>query len=87
MDDDTTNENKDSFIAVTCCYSTSARNLKKNNYVIKTKHFETGTREDVLRLYMTLQEISGKKSCDDADTKFGIVEVLLDSHNKKYCKR
>ena len=55
----------------------------KNNYVIQAKHFETGTTEDVLRWYITLQEIFEKKSCEDAEAEFGMVELLLGCQGKK----
>ena len=61
----------------------SAGGSKKNNYVIQAKHFETGTTEDVLRWYMTLQEIFEKKPCEDAEAKFGMVELLLGGQGKK----
>ena len=40
----------------------SAGDSKKNNYVVQAKQFETGTTEDVLRWYITLQEIFEKKT-------------------------
>ena len=72
-----TDKNKDEFISVTCRYRPSAGDSKKNNYVIQAKRFETGTTEDVLRWYITLQEIFEKKPCEDAEAKFGMVELLL----------
>ena len=71
-------KNKDEFISVTCRYRPSAGDSKKNNYVIQAKRFETGTTEDVLRWYITLQEIFEKKPCEDAEAKFGMVELLLE---------
>ena len=61
----------------------ATRDSKKNNYVIKAKRFETGTTEDVLRWYITLQEIFEKKPCEDAEAKFGMVELLLGGQGKK----
>ena len=51
--------------------------------MIQAKRFETGTTEDVLRWYITLQEIFEKKPCDDAEGKFGMVELLLGGQGKK----
>ena len=78
VESDSTNKN-----SVTCMYRPSAGDSKKNNYVIQAKHYETGTTEDVLRWYITLQEIFEKKSCEDAEAKFGIVELLLGGQGKK----
>ena len=61
-------KNKDEFISVTCRYRPTTGDSKKNNYVIQAKHFETGTTEDVLHWY--------KKPCEDAEAKFGMVELL-----------
>ena len=72
MESDRTDKNKDEFISVTCRYRPSAGDSKKNNYVIQAEHFETGTTEDVLRWYITLQEIFEKKPCEDAEAKFGM---------------
>ena len=74
---------KDEFISVTCRYRPSAGESKKNNYVIQSKHFETGTTEDVLCWYVTLQEIFETKPCEDAEAKFGMVELLLGGQGKK----
>ena len=60
VESDRTDKNKDEFISVTCRYRPSAGDSKKNNYVIQAKRFETGTTEDVLRWYITLQEIFEK---------------------------
>ena len=83
VESERTEKNKDDFIAVTCRYRPSAGDSKKNNYVIQAKRFETGTTEDVLRWYITLQEIFEKKPCDDAEGKFGMVELLLGGQGKK----
>ena len=83
VESDRTDKNKDEFISVTCRYRPSARDSKKNNYVIQAKCFETGTTEDVLRWYITLQEIFEKKPCEDAEAKFGMVELLLGGQGKK----
>ena len=56
---------------------------RKNEYVIQAKHFETGTTDDVLCWYITLQEILEKKPCEDAEAKFGMVELLLGGQGKK----
>ena len=56
VESDRTDKNKDEFISVTCRYRPSAGDSKKNNYVIQAKHFETGTTEDVLHWYITLQK-------------------------------
>ena len=61
VESDRTDKNKDEFISVTCRYRPSAGDSKKNDYVIQAKRFETGTTEDVLRWYITLQEIFEKK--------------------------
>ena len=61
----------------------SAGDSKKNNYVIQAKSFETGTTEDVLHWYITLQDILEKKSCDNVEAKFGMVERLLGCQGKK----
>ena len=52
-----TDKNKDEFISVICRYKPSAGDSKISNYVIQVNHFETGTTEDVLHWYTTLQEI------------------------------
>ena len=83
VESDRTDKNKDEFISVTCRYRPSAGDSKKNNYVIQAKRFETGTTEDVLRWYITLQEIFEKKPCEDAEAKFGMVELLLGGQGKK----
>ena len=83
VESDRTEKNKDDFIAVTCRYRPSAGDSKKNNYVIQAKRFETGTTEDVLRWYITLQDIFEKKPCEDAEAKFGMVELLLGGQGKK----
>ena len=64
-------------------YLPSAADSKKNNYVIQAKHFETGTTEDGLRWYINLQKIFEKKSCEDAEAKFGMVDQLLGGQGKK----
>ena len=50
-----TDKNKDEFISVTCRYRPSAGDSKENNYVIQAKRFKTGTIEDVLRWYISVQ--------------------------------
>ena len=78
VESDRTEKNKDRFISVPCRYRPNAGDSKKNNYVIQAKRFETGTTEDVLHWwYITLQEIFEKKPCEDAEAKFGMVELLL----------
>ena len=57
VESDRTNKNEDESISVTYRYRPSAGDSKKNNYVIQAKRFETGTTEDVLQWYITLQEI------------------------------
>ena len=49
-------KNKDEFNSVICTYRPSAGDSKKNDYVTQAKHFETGTTEDVLCWYITLQD-------------------------------
>ena len=82
MQSDWTDKNKDEFISVTCRYRPSAGDSKKN-YEIQAKQFETGTTEDALCWYITLQEILEKKPCEDAEAKFGMVELLLGGQGKK----
>ena len=60
MESDRTDKNKDEFISGTCRYRPSAGDSKKNNDVIQAKNFETGTTEDILCWYITLQEIFEK---------------------------
>ena len=38
---------------------------------------------DVLRWYITLRDIFEKKPCEDAEVKFGMVELLLGCQGKK----
>ena len=83
VDAERTDKNKDELILVTCRYRPRAEGSKKNNYVIQAKHFETGTTEDVLRWYITLQRILGKSPSEDAEAKFGMLELLLGGK----CKR
>ncbi len=83
VESDRTEKNKDDFITVTCRYRPSAGDSKKKNYVIQTKHFGIGTTEDALHWYITLQEIFEKKPCEDAEAKFGMVELLLGGQGKK----
>ena len=61
VESERTGKNKDEFILVTCGYRPSAGDSKKNNCIIQAKRFETGTTEDVLCWYITLQEIFEKK--------------------------
>ena len=50
----------------------SAGDSKKKNYVIQADCSESGTTEDVLHWYITLQELFEKKPCEDAEAKFGM---------------
>ena len=52
VDSEMTKMNKDDFILVTCRNMPSVGNSKKKNYTIQTKHFETGTTDDVLHTYV-----------------------------------
>ena len=54
VDSQRTDKNKDEFISVTCRYSPSAGDSKKDKYIIKAKHFETGATKDALCWYITL---------------------------------
>ena len=83
VETDRTDKNKDEFISVTCRYRPSAKDSKINNYTIQAKRFETGTTEDILRWYIALQEIFEKKPCEDAESKFGVVELLLGGQGRK----
>ena len=71
VESEKTDKNKDEFISAACRYRPSAGDSKKNNYVIQAKRFETGTTDDVLWWYITLQENFEKKPCEDAEAKFG----------------
>ncbi len=51
--------------------------------MIQAKHFETGTTEDAIHWYITLQEIFEKKPCKDTEVKFAMVELQIGGQGKK----
>ena len=65
VDSERPDKHKDEFILVTCRYSYSAKESKKNNYIIQVKYFETETIEDILHWYITLQKCFQENSCED----------------------
>ena len=74
---------KDEFISVTCRYRPGAGDSKKNNYVIQAKYFETGTTEDILHWYITLQENFEKKPCEDVEGNLVWWNYYLETKEKK----
>ena len=47
---------KDEFISATCKYIPSAEDSKKHNYVIQAKDIKTGTTEDALHCYISIED-------------------------------
>ena len=68
----TYDKDKQKFVDITCRYSPSGADSKKNNYQIHVRIFNHSTPEDMLLWYSKIQDIFVKKPCDDAETKFNI---------------
>ena len=62
VDSKRTEKNNDDSITVTCRYMYSAGDSKKKNHIIQGKYLESGTKEDALCWYITLQEFFKKTS-------------------------
>ena len=74
---DSTEKNKQKFVKITDRNSSSGADSKNNNYQIHLNFFHCGTSEDMLLWCSKIQNIFPKKSCDNAETKFNITELLL----------
>ena len=52
--------------------------LRQKNYQIHVKKIDHGTPEDVLIWYSKVREVIKQKTCEDAQAKFTMTELLLE---------